>query len=78
MDTSVIATGDTVSVVEPLMLPEAALIVVVPVATLVASPPAAIVVAAVFDEVQVAEAVRSCVLLSLNVPVAVNCCVLPA
>jgi hypothetical protein len=30
------------------------------------------------DEVQIAVAVKSCVLLSLYVPVAVNCCVLPA
>lgn len=62
-----------VRVVEPLMAPEAAAMVVVPRATAVASPAALIVATAVFDEDQVAVLVRSCVVLSLNEPVAVNC-----
>ncbi len=69
----------TVRVVDTEMLPEAAVIVVDPAATDVASPsdPAAllIVATAVFEDVQLAEAVRSCVVLSEKVPVAVNCCV---
>jgi hypothetical protein len=39
---------------------------------------ALIVAAAVFEEVKVTLLVRFCVELSLNVPVAVNCCVKPA
>lgn len=56
---------------------ETAWIVVVPVAAAVAKPPAAMVAALVFDEDHVAALVRSFVVLSLNVPVAVNCWVLP-
>ncbi len=66
MELSVAAV--TVSVVEPKMLPDVAVIVVVPAATEVASPyePAAllIVAAAVLDELQVTAAVRFCVELS--------------
>jgi hypothetical protein len=47
------------------VLPEAAEIVVLPVATPVASPPLVIVATAVFVELQVTELVRFCVLLSL-------------
>lgn len=69
--------GFTVSVVEPEMLPDAALIVVVPAATDVASPyePAALLIVAtpVLDELQVTVFVRFCVVLSEYVPVAVNC-----
>ncbi len=65
-ETSVAAV--TVSVVEPEILPDVAVIVVVPAATEVASPfePAAllIVAAAVLDELQVTAAVRFCVELS--------------
>src|ERR1022692_4661804 len=57
------------------MAPEAALIVVLPGATPVANPAALIVPAAGVDDVQVTELVRFCVLESLYVPVAVNCCV---
>ena len=63
IDESVAAV--TVRVVEPEMLPDVALIVVVPVATDVARPlePAAllIVATAVLEELQVADAVRFCV-----------------
>ena len=61
--------GVTVSVVEPLIEPEVALMVVVPAPVLVACPcvPEAllIVATAVFDELHVTVVVRSCVLLSL-------------
>ena len=79
MDTRV--AGFTVSEVDPVMLPHAAVIVVVPAATEVARPlePAALPTDAtpVLDELQVAEAVKSCVVLSENVPVAANCVVVP-
>ena len=55
----------TVRFVEPLMEPEVARIVVLPVATPVASPPLVIVATAVFVELHVTELVRFCVLLSL-------------
>jgi len=70
--------GATVSVVLPLTVPELAVMVVVPTATAVARPPAAMVAAAGVDDVQVTEAVMSCVELSAYVAVAVNCCVRPA
>ena len=58
----------TVKVVDPEMLPEAAVIVVDPVATEAANPlePVALLIVAtpVLDELQVAAAVRSCVVLS--------------
>jgi hypothetical protein len=79
MDTSV--AGVTVSVVDPEMLPDVAAIVVEPAATEVASPlePAKLLMAATAaaDELQVTDSVRSCVVLSENVPVALNCCVVP-
>lgn len=50
----------------------------VPAATPVAKPPLAIVATPVVTEVHVATLVRSCVLLSELIPVAVNCCVPPA
>jgi len=55
----------TVRVVEPLIDPDVAEIVVVPVPAAVASPALEIVAAAVFVEPQVTEPVRFCVLLSL-------------
>jgi len=67
----------TVRTVEPLTLPSVAEIVLVPVFTPVASPPAVIVATEVVAEVHVTEPVKFCVELSLNVPVAVNCCVAP-
>src|ERR1019366_2589416 len=69
--------GVTVNTVEPLIAPEVALIVLVPTATPLARPPAAMVATVVVPDAQVTEAVRFCVLLSLYVPVAVNCCVAP-
>ncbi|HXO06277.1 MAG TPA: hypothetical protein VN884_11680 [Candidatus Sulfotelmatobacter sp.] len=75
IDTSVGAV--TVSVVEPLMAPEVALIVLVPAATPVANPPAVIVATVVVDELHVAVLVKFCVELSEKVPVAVNCSVAP-
>jgi hypothetical protein len=47
---------------------------VVPIAKPVAKPVLLIVAAAALDELQVTELVRFCVLLSLHVPVAANCC----
>jgi hypothetical protein len=70
-----------VSVVDPEMLPDVALIVVEPAAIDVASPldPAAllIVAAPVLEEFQVTKLVKSCVEPSEYVPVAVNCWVVP-
>ena len=61
----------------PWILPNEAVIVVVPVATEVIKPldPAALltVVTDVVEDVQVTKAVRFCVVLSEYVPVAVNC-----
>src|SRR5947199_10855308 len=71
----------TVRTVEPETDPEVALIVVEPVPTAVARPWLPVVLlmvaTAVTDEAQVTEVVRSRVLPSLKVPVAVNCCVPP-
>ena len=47
--------------------------VLVPVVSAFASPELSIKATVAADELQVADAVRSCVLLSLNTPVAVNC-----
>src|SRR5207253_2111344 len=70
------------SVVEPVTKPDVALIVVVPMLAPVARPllPAALLTVATFalDEAHVTVAVRSCVEPSVYVPVAVNCCVVPA
>jgi len=51
--------------------------VVLPVATPLARPALLIVATEVFEELQVAVLARFWVLPSLNVPVAVNCCVVP-
>ncbi len=79
MDKSV--AGVTVRVVEDEMLPAVAVMLVVPAATGVAIPlePAALLIVAIkaADEFQVTDEVRSCVLLSEKLPVAVNCCVVP-
>jgi hypothetical protein len=64
---------DTVRPVDPLTKPNTALIVLLPVATLVRRPWPLMVAAAGFDEVHTADPLTSCVLLSLNVPVAVYC-----
>lgn len=68
---------ETVSAVEPLIFPKAAEIVLLPVATLVTTPVLATVAAGGFEEVHSTESETSCVLLSLNVAVAVNCFVVP-
>ena len=78
MDTRVAAF--TVRPVEPDTPPDAAVIVVDPAATAVANPlePAALLMVAVpFEEVQVTVLVKSCVVLSEKVPVAVNCSLVP-
>ena len=68
----------TVRVVLPPTPEYVAVMVVEPCALLVAMPVLETVAALVFEEVHVAELVRSLLLLSLNLPVAVNCCVRPA
>jgi hypothetical protein len=74
----VTVAGVTVSVVEPLTVPEVAFISELPVLTPLASPvPAPIVATAGVAELHVTLLVRFCVLLSENVPVAVNCSVVP-
>ncbi len=75
MDESV--AGVTVRVADPDIVPDVTVIVVVPAATDVANPPALIVATLVLDETQVEVDVRSCVVLSENVPVATNCSVVP-
>ena len=67
----------TVSKVEPLMDDDVAVIVEVPTPAPVARPAALIVAVVVVPEDQVTLDVRFCVEPSLNVPVAVNCCVAP-
>jgi hypothetical protein len=69
--------GVTVSVVEPVIDPRVAVMVVDPVPVELASPVALIVAMPVADELHVAVLVRFCVLPSLYVPVAVNCSVWP-
>src|SRR6202008_838764 len=68
---------DTVNPVEPLTVPKAAAIVVLPGVTLVARPVLLIVATAGLEELQTTDPEISCVLLSLNDPVAVNCLVVP-
>lgn len=68
----------TVSFVEALTLPAAALIVVLPAAMVVANPAALTVATAMVDDDHVTELVTSCMLPSLKVPEAENCCICPA
>jgi len=68
---------ETVSPVEPLTEPKSALMVVLPVATLDASPCAVMVADVGLKDVHTTDAVMSSVDESLNVPVAVNCLVVP-
>jgi hypothetical protein len=79
-DTVIETSADavTASEVEPLTLPDVALMLVVPTATVVARPEVFTVATAEESDDQVAVLVKSCVLPSLNVPVAVNCCVPPS
>lgn len=71
----------TVNVVEPDIAPEEAVIVDIPVAMLLASPfvsgPLLTVATVAFEELQCTVVVTLCVLPSVKVPVAVNCCVVP-
>jgi len=71
MDTRVAEV--TVRVVFPETLPNAAATVVEPAETDVASPALSIVVTPIFEELHVTCVVRSCLLLSEKIPVAVNC-----
>jgi len=80
--TEIVLTSAVVSAVVPVMLPEIALMMVEPVPVVaVASPcePGALLIVAIpaTDESQVTDAVRFRLLLSVNVPVAVNCTVVP-
>lgn len=65
--------GVTVRSVEPLTEPAFAVIVAWPTVVPCASPPVAMVATKGTEELQLTEAVKSCVLPSLKVPVAVNC-----
>ena len=65
--------GVTVRVVDPEMLPDVAVIVVEPAATEAANPETPIVATPVVDDLHVDVVVRSCVVLSENVPVATSC-----
>jgi hypothetical protein len=75
METSV--AGVIVSVVDPDMLPNAAVIVVVPSASETASPVLLIVETSVFDDLQLTNDVIFDVVPSEYVPVAVSCWVVP-
>ena len=75
IDCSVAAV--TVSKVDPLMDDDVAVIVEVPTPAPLARPVVLIVAVVVVPEDQVTLDVRFCVEPSLNVPVAVNCCVAP-
>lgn len=68
---------DTVSPVDPLIDPKAALIVVLPLATLLTTPLLLMEAATGLVELHITELEISCTLLSLNVPVAVNCLLVP-
>jgi hypothetical protein len=67
----------TIRTVEPTTDPNVALIVLVPTPMPVASPPGLIVATESVAEPQVTELVRFCMLPSVYVPVAANCCVKP-
>lgn len=67
----------TVRTVEPLIGPSVAVTLELPAATAVATPAVLMVATVVVVDVHVADAVRSCVLLFVYVPVAANCCVVP-
>jgi hypothetical protein len=76
MDTN--AGALTVSNVDVLMLPDAAPMVLLPFTSEVARPVVLIVATVVVADVHVTVLLKFWVLWSLNVPVAVNCCVCPA
>ena len=75
MDTN--AAAVTVKVVDPVNPAELALTFAVPVPMLVASPVVFTVALVAVLEVHVADELKSCVLPSLNIPVATNCCFVP-
>ena len=77
IDTKVGAAAKNVMVAEPNIEPELAVMVELPGPAPDAWPLLVTLATAAFDEVHVAEPVRSCVLPSLKVPVAANCCVVP-
>jgi hypothetical protein len=66
----------TLSVAEPLIEPDVAVMIALPTPCPLANPPLAM-LATVEDEFQVTELVRSCALPSLYVPVAANCWLVP-
>src|SRR5271170_999440 len=68
----------TVRVVKLFMEPKLAVIVTWPATKLVPKPLALMVATLALEEVQLTCVVKSCWLLSLKVPIAVNCCVVPA
>ena len=67
------AAAVTVSSVDPLTVPEVAVMLAVPIAELCATPALLIVAVAGVSDDHVAVLVRFCVVPSVNVPVAVNC-----
>ena len=67
----------TLRVLEPVMGPKVAVMVALPVPVPVAKPVLLTLATAGADELHVTELVRFCVLPSVYVPAAVNCCVLP-
>lgn len=70
--------GVSVRSVDPLTLPDTAVIVAVPTPTLLANPAGLMVAVAGVSEDHVAVLVRFCVLPSVKVPAAVNCWVVPS
>lgn len=72
MDSETNAAGETVSVVCPEMLPEAAVMVVLPTACVLPNPPEEIVAMLLTADDHTAVEVRFCVLPSEYLPVAVN------
>ncbi len=78
IDNSIGSCRQTVTVVLPDVLPHVALIVEVPAASAVKKPVVEMVAVSVFEELQVTEFVISRAVLSEYVPVAMNCCVVPA
>jgi hypothetical protein len=75
---STAATGNTVMAPVTLTEPEVAEIPAVPILKLVANPPLVIVAMAGFEDAQVTVFVISWVLLSLKVPAAINCSLVPS
>jgi hypothetical protein len=72
------AAAVTERIVEPVTIPEVALIAAVPVAALCASPVLFTEAVETVSEAHVTVEVRSWVLPSVNVPVALNCCLVPS